>query len=161
MSLDDVRELASVSAVRSIEAIEPDRPQVISQGTQAHNAARWHAGGHVGAGVKVGIMDSFEGILQLMGNELPASVVARCYTSVGVHSSSVAACDGGNNHGSAVAESLVDIAPAVQLYIANPISRVDQLAHRAVDAVERCEDYQLFGIPTVGWAGRWNLTVLR
>ncbi len=126
VSLDDVRELASASAVRSIEAIEPDRPQVISQGTQAHNAARWHAGGHVGAGVKVGIMDSFEGILQLMGNELPATVVARCYTSVGVHSSAVAACDGGNNHGSAVAESLVDIAPAVQLYIANPISRVDQ-----------------------------------
>ena len=85
VSLDDVRELASASDVRSIKAVEPDSPRVMSQGTQAHNAAHWHAGGQAGAGVKVGIIDEFGGILQLLGNELPATVVARCYTSVGVY----------------------------------------------------------------------------
>ena len=96
----------------------------------------------------MGIIDlGFTGFSSLMGTELPTTVVARCYTDVGVFTEDLADCEAapnvtkvrppqcldyvrrrdasGDPHGTIVAESLIDIAPGVELYIANPNSPGD------------------------------------
>ena len=94
---------------------------VTSQGVQAHLSSAWNQEGYSGQGVKVGVIDvGFLGYRSLMGTELPSTVKARCYTGLGRFTSDVADCDNGENHGTLVAESLVDIAPEVSLYIAAP-----------------------------------------
>ena len=101
-----------------------------SQGILAHHVPPWHAAGIRGQGVKVGIIaygesSGFLGYQSLMGRELPATVTARCYTGVGRFTADVATCDDGSDYGTNMAESLVDIAPQVSLYIANPGTRGD------------------------------------
>ena len=124
--LGPVSERPGVIRVREIVPPEPDYGSITSQGVQAHGSAVWNQVGYSGQGVKVGIIDiGFEGYSGLMGSELPSTVVARCYTDIGQFSSSVADCDANGVHGTAVAESLIDIAPAVSLYIANPVSLGD------------------------------------
>ncbi len=71
----------------------------------------------------MGIIDvGFEGFRSLMGTELPASVEARCYTDVGVFTSSLTNCEVDSKHGSAVTEAVFDIAPEATYYIAHPMS---------------------------------------
>ena len=101
-----------------------------SQGVQAHLSAPWNQEGFSGQGVKVGIINygsggGFLGYQSRMGSELPATVEGRCYTGFDRFTSNVAACDNGSNYGTAVAESVVDIAPEVSLYIANPDTKGD------------------------------------
>ncbi len=89
-------------------------------------APEWATEGLTGEGVKVGIIDGgFEGLADRIGTVLPASVTVRCYTSVGVFSSSPADCANGQPHGTAVAEALTRVAPGVSLYLADPTSSAD------------------------------------
>ena len=134
-------EQAGVSSVRAIVPPQPadDAPlsldskdtlskgNVTSQGVALHGADAWHTAGYTGAGVKVGVIDgNFAGFSALMGSELPANVIGRCYTDVGEHSANLANCQSGESkHGTIVAESLMDIAPDVSLYISNPVSNGD------------------------------------
>lgn len=125
-SIADVLFLALRPDVYRIEAIVPPRPAVTSQGQSVHNAASWISSGRSGRGVKVGIIDvGFSGIQRLLSSELPAAIQARCYTALGLFTSILSTCDGGSVHGTAVAESLYDIAPDVQLYVSQPISKLD------------------------------------
>ena len=119
-----LRGLERAGAVVSIAPIVPPQERAVSQGVVVHNAVRWNADGLVGAGMKVGIIDSFAGYASLVGSELPAPAGVRCYTYFGVFDSNLANC-GGSSHGTAVAEALVDVAPAASLYLANPISPLD------------------------------------
>ena len=129
-----------------VQAIVPPQPagkgSVISQGVTAHAANAWHAAGYTGQNVKVGIIDGgFEGFSALMGSELPATVTARCYTDIGVFTSNLADCETDGTHGTAVSETLLDIAPDVTLYIANPTTKgdlrhtVDWLVEQDVDVI--------------------------
>ncbi len=118
--------LAGRADVLRVETIIPPQPAVTSQGTTVHGSPAWNAAGFTGAGVKVGVIDvGFQGYGALIGTELPSTVVARCYTAVGVFSSTLADCETDTVHGTAVAEAVVDIAPAATLYIANPKSATD------------------------------------
>ncbi|MSQ21890.1 MAG: hypothetical protein EXR53_01080 [Dehalococcoidia bacterium] len=115
--------LANKKDVLRVETIFPPQPLVTSQGAGVHRSPIWNAAGYTGAGVKVGIIDTgFIGYSALMGTELPSSVVALCYTAIGVSSSTLANCQTGGVHGTAVAEAVVDMAPDAILYIANPDS---------------------------------------
>lgn len=125
LSPGEIADLARQSFVVRLQAIQPSKPLALSQGRAVHNAQNWIAGGFAATGVKVGIIDDFLGIRALMGSEIPGSVIGRCYTSVGAWSANIAACDSTSGHGTGVAESLVDIAPGAQLFIANPISLID------------------------------------
>lgn len=119
-------QVAALNPVTKVNAIVPPLPRATSQGVNAHLANTWQAGGQTGSGVKVGVIDvGFQGLLPLLGSELPASVTARCYTGIGTFSSSASVCDSQNVHGTAVAETIMDIAPGAQLYIANPLSPLD------------------------------------
>ena len=54
-------------------------------GPPVHGSQAWNQAGYSGQGVKVGIIDTgFTGFSSLMETELPTTVVARCYTDVGV-----------------------------------------------------------------------------
>ena len=118
--------LEQQDGVLSVRTIIPPYPQITSQGTLVHGSPNWNTAGFTGAGVKVGIINTgFVGFGDLMGTELPSTVVARCYTAVGVFTSSLADCDTDSVHGTAVAEAVVDIAPDVTLYIANTLSKGD------------------------------------
>ena len=90
-----------------------------------HGSQIWNWAGYSGQGVKVGVIDvfsSFNGFRELMGTELPSTVKvkARCYIDVGAPTSNLANCESKGNHGTIVAETVLDIAPEVDLYIADP-----------------------------------------
>ncbi len=128
VSPDQLTTLARVAEVLSIRPIRPVTasgnagPAADLQGSSA-----WQAAGLTGAGVKVGIIDGgFGGIDKLLGSALPASVHARCYTSVGSFTSNLADCEDGETHGTAVAEAVFDMAPGIDLYVADPISSLDE-----------------------------------
>ena len=131
--LGPVSEQPGVIRVREI--IPPESAQssqrVAEHGPAAHLSAAWNQAGYTGKGVKVGIIDghlAFNGFSGLMGTELPKTVQARCYTDIGKFTEDLADCadaEDGGNHGTLVAEALVDIAPDVSLYIASPHTNGD------------------------------------
>ena len=124
--LGPTSEQPRVLRMREIIPPQPGYGNFTSQGVQAHAAAAWHQAGITGKGVKVGIIDvDFEGFRGLLGTELPATVAARCYTDVGVFTQNLADCETDSDHGTIVAESVIDIAPEVSLYIAIPRSKGD------------------------------------
>ncbi len=133
--LGPVSEQTGVIRVREIVPPQEEYGPITSQGVQAHLSAAWNQAEYSGLGVKVGIIDvGFEGFSGLIGTELPATVQARCYTDIGVFTQDLADCEVDSNHGTLVAESLIDIAPEVSLYIAKPISKGDmQNLQAAVD----------------------------
>ena len=114
-----------VISVRTIIPPQPAQGSVVSEGTAAHGAPAWHAAGIKGQGVKIGIIDSFEGFSALMGTELPSTVTARCYTDIGVFNSNRSSCEVNSDHGTAVTETIFDIAPEATYYISNPRTRGD------------------------------------
>jgi len=118
--------LAGVPDVRSIGAIPRQRPSYVSLGASLHGASSWQAAGFTGAGVRVGIIDAgFSGLVARVGTELPADVHARCYTAVGSYTGDLASCENGEVHGTAVVETAADMAPGMELFIADPISTLD------------------------------------
>ena len=142
--LNDASDRSEVLRARAIIPPRSDLGPTVSQGVAAHNAVAWHTAGYTGSGIKVGVIDGgFDGFSGLQGSELPSSVTARCYTEVGVYTSSLSDCENDDNHGTAVAESLVDVAPQVTLYIANPISAgdlkstVDWMVSEGVDVINQ------------------------
>lgn len=90
------------------------------------NASAWHAAGITGAGVRIGIIDSFNGgtynAAQAAG-EVPAPAGTFCRNNG-------SACNvfGGVNHGVAVAEVIHEMAPGAELYLATARSTADHQA---------------------------------
>ena len=142
--LGPVSEQPGVLRVREIVPPQPAYGDFTSQGVQAHLSESWNQAGYSGQGVKVGIIDlGFKDLTSLMGTELPARVYGRCYTDIGVFTQNLADCEAVGEvtvnipkcldvaqrlavrnaiHGTIVSESVIDIAPEVSLYIANPQS---------------------------------------
>ncbi len=104
----------------------PPSTQTSPGSATEHGAPAWHEAGYTGQGIKVGIIDAgFVGYTALMGTELPKTVHARCYSNKPLlpHSDNISDCEHGENHGAAVAEALIDVAPDVALYVAQPNSK--------------------------------------
>ena len=103
--------------------------EIAGRGVDAHGAKAWHQAGITGQGIKVGVLDlGFEGISDLLGTELPTTVHARCYTDINTFTANISDCEDQEDeedHGTAVAEAIFDIAPDITLYISNPPSRGD------------------------------------
>ena len=93
---------------------------VAGNGPDPHGSPAWNQAGYRGQGIKVGIIDNgFRGFSDLMGTELPATVAARCYElSDSEPSKNLVDCEDVTSHGTAVAESVMDVAPDVTLFIA-------------------------------------------
>ena len=109
--------------IRTREIVPPsgDYGNFTSQGAAKHGATAWNQAGYTGNGIKVGIIDGgFEDFSNLQGTELPKTVEANCD---GIIDSIVCKAKDflvSENHGTMVAEVIIDVAPDVSLYIANP-----------------------------------------
>ena len=131
--LGQVSEQPGVIRVREIVPPEDNQSaqRVAGHGPPVHGSTAWNQAGFSGQGIKVGVIDTnfgFNDFMGLMGTELPSTVQARCYTDVGRFTSNVADCGNailGDNHGTLVAETVMDIAPEASLYIAAPLSPGD------------------------------------
>ena len=148
--LGQVSEQPGVIRVREIVPPQPVQTfqSITGHGPAVHGSPAWNQAGYSGQGVKVGVIDlGFKGLTSLMGTELPATVQARCYTDIGVFTENLADCEAvdpvpettlpecldavqrgavaGADHGTIVAESVLDIAPEVELYVSQPGSRAD------------------------------------
>ena len=123
--------------------------RITGNGPAAHGSPSWNQAGYRGQGIKVGIIDDgFEGFSGLMGTELPQSVEARCYPiGSDTPTNETADCEWDGVHGTVVAESVMDIAPEVSLYIANVDTTDDVQA-----AVEWMIDQEVHVINhSMGW----------
>lgn len=126
--LPGASEQEGVLSIRTIIPPQQAQGMVVSEGAALHGAPAWHAADIRGQGTKIGVIDAgFEGFSLLMGTELPVTVQARCYTDIGEFSSSLSGCDnsGESEHGTAVTETVFDIAPEANYFISNPISYGD------------------------------------
>ena len=148
--LGQLSEQPGVVRVREIVPPQPVQTfqRITGHGPAVHGSQAWNQAGYSGQGVKVGVIDlGFRGLTSLMGTELPATVHARCYTDIGVFTQNLADCEAvepvpettlpecrdvvqrgaveGADHGTIVAESVLDIAPEVELYISQPGTRAD------------------------------------
>ena len=126
--LGQLSEQPGVIRVREIVPPEPDQvaQRIAGHGPAAHLSAAWNQDGYSGQGIKVGIIDTgFEGFSGLRGTELPTTVQARCYTDMGKFTTNLADCENGDEHGTIVAESVIDTSPEVSLYIANAGTKGD------------------------------------
>ena len=133
VAADHLATIAGLDLVRAIRPIRrPASTGYVSPAVALHGSSTWQAAGLTGTGVKVGIIDGgFSGIAARLGTELPATVHAHCYTAVGSFTTALADCANGETHGTAVAEAIFDMAPGMDLYVADPISRIDE--QRAVN----------------------------
>ncbi|MFH0751653.1 MAG: S8 family serine peptidase [Chloroflexota bacterium] len=122
--------LATTPGVVAVRAIRtPIADSFVGPGPALHGATAWHQTGFTGKGVKVGILDvGFDGFAARLGTELPASVQALCFPDLGVSSPNLADCAAGETHGTAVAESIVDLAPGADLFVSNASSPADLAA---------------------------------
>ena len=125
--LAETSEQPGVVRVRPIQPPEGSQSgsRISGNGPEVHGSTAWNQAGYTGSGIKVGVIDGgFDGFAGLMGTELPSNVQVRCYRWLGEHSQELENCQG-SSHGTVVAESVMDIAPDVSLYIADPQSLGD------------------------------------
>ena len=127
-------QISEQQGVLRVEEAIPAEPfqggaRISGNGPAVHGSPAWNQDGYRGQGIKVGIIDNgFEGFSGLMGTELPQSVRARCYPVVkdsDAPTDEITDCAWNGSHGTAVAESVMDIAPDVSLYVANALSKGD------------------------------------
>jgi subtilisin family serine protease len=123
-----LKRLAATPGVLAVRAIRtPIADAFVGQAPGLHGALPWQQAQYSGKGVKVGILDGgFDGFSARLGSELPSTVQALCFPQLGVSSAVLTDCVApGETHGTAVAESIVDMAPSASLYVSNALSPAD------------------------------------
>ena len=123
--LEVVSQQEGVIRIETISPHQPTQSQSGREGIAVHGANVWHEESIKGNGVKIGVIDDFDGFSTLMGTELPSSVHVRCYTDIGVFTSNRVDCENSSDHGTAVTEILFDLAPEATYYLSNPNTRGD------------------------------------
>ena len=122
-----LRSLAEQEDVIAVRARHPAAELHNGNNVQkVQGANSWIDAGYKGRDVRVGIIDvGFQGIKDLMGVELPPTMNFRCYVTSDKPPQKLSRyCDeiGRGDHGTAVAEALIDVAPQVELFISNPVT---------------------------------------
>ena len=94
------------------------RDHPVDTGAAAHGVDVWHAGGLTGEGVKIAVISTgFEGIQEILGTELPETVITRCYIGYGLYSDDISDCEIESDLGTVRAARVHDIAPEATYYI--------------------------------------------
>lgn len=124
--IDGLEEISNLSNVKYLRLPKKPVPLVISEGVSTTDADQWQEipPYRTNEEVKVCILDlGFKGYQNLLGSELPDSVVTRSFRS-----------DWNlkyDKHGTACAEIVHDMAPNAELYLVNFSTDVEQ--HNAID----------------------------
>ena len=121
--LRDIAELSDAAAISLIvppqSFQEPPNQSILGDGPAAHRSAAWNQAGYTGSGIKIGVIDvGYTGADGLLGTELPADPQTRCYTTETDSPTDLTRCHQ-SDHGTIVAESIIDIAPEATLYLAS------------------------------------------
>ncbi|MHB9111903.1 MAG: S8 family serine peptidase [Thermoleophilia bacterium] len=136
-----VESLTTLARSPSIEYVrQPRKPTlaaITSEGVADIGAIPWQAAGETGAGASVAVLDpGFTGYQdRINSGELPADLTAVSFVAGGDING------GGENHGTACAEIVHDVAPGAQLYLVNFNTdvelgnAVDYLISQGVDVV--------------------------
>ncbi|HEX7132233.1 MAG TPA: DUF4214 domain-containing protein [Iamia sp.] len=120
-------EAVTTPSIASSTAGDPGQA-VTGQEVALLNADDWQAAGITGVGVKVGIIDAFDGgawANSAAAGDLPANPTGTFCRDTGV------SCNiwlGGTQHGVAVAEIIHEVAPSASLYIADVRTAADMQA---------------------------------
>ncbi len=114
----NIRLLENLPNVASVKLPGKGHPDIISQGVKVIAASEYHNKGYCGKGVKIAVIDAgFSGYSSLLGYELPNTVTKRSfYGSVSGYGDITGE---GEDHGTACAEIIYDIAPEATLYLIN------------------------------------------
>jgi len=119
-----LRALAADPAVGRIRLpLRPFKLEVTSEGVAKTGADKWQslAAFHNGVPTKIAVIDvGFEGYRSLLGKELPDEVTAKSFRADGDITG------GGEDHGTACAEIVHDMAPQAELYLVNIDTDVEQ-----------------------------------
>jgi hypothetical protein len=143
--------LAGDPAVVNVDILRRPRANVVTEGVVVHQAWEWQEfAQYSGEGIKVGVIDvGFVGLNALIGREIPGLAGERCYQSPGSFStSSLTSCQTDSVHGSAVLETIVDMAPRASFYIANPYTPLE-----LQDTVEWMADQ---GVSVINYSVNWT-----
>lgn len=151
--------LETVSANAGVYLIRrPAEPILLDEGLTADatteglaviNGPAWHAKGHTGAGVKIGVIDGgFSGYSSLLGSDLPATVTVKNF----VDGETDGQVDGSTEHGTACAEVIHDIAPDATLFLAKIGTNLD--LQQAIAWLKDTHQVDLIST-SLGW---YNLT---
>lgn len=140
--------LADDGRVRYIRLpFEPLPTAIETEGALAIGAPEWHRSGLTGRGVRVAVLDTgFDNYQALIGKELPPDIIVRSFRADGQLSGR-----DNDNHGTAGAEIIYDIAPGVQLYLVNFNTEVelgnavDYLISERVDIISFSVGYFVTG----------------
>ena len=121
ITTDRLAALAQSPAVKEVRAPALHAADSITdEGVAAINAPAWQTAGFTGTGVKVGVIDvGFAGYQALLGTELPAAVTTETEAGCAGHFTT------DEDHGTAVAEIVHDVAPGAQLYLICISTEVD------------------------------------
>ena len=117
--------LSQQDGVITVSTIMPPQPlqeSFVGPGVSIHGADVWHLAGLKGEGAKIGVLDvGYLDFQELMGVEVPSeeNVHALCFNELGNPTQELRHCEIDSIHGTAVVETLYDIAPNATYYIAN------------------------------------------
>ena len=117
INLDNLKEVSEMNEVKFIRLPFFRKHLITSEGVNVTGASRWHLPEvnyiKPGKPIKVAILDlGFMGYASILGIELPAEVTTRSFREDGDISVN-------DEHGTAVAEIIHDMAPDAQLYLVN------------------------------------------
>jgi hypothetical protein len=136
---------------------------VVGEEVAKTNASTWHAAGHVGNGVKVGILDGFSRghwDAARRAGEVPAEAGTFCIVN-GFTCNALGGGDG--SHGAAVAEVVHEMAPGASLYLATACcaaadlqAAVNYFASQGVRVISRSQTSEFDG-PGNGTGGTANV----
>ena len=90
-----------------------------------HNADSWHQLGFKGRDIKIGVIDSaYDHATEIIGDTFPETFALRCWNG-GSYISDIAKCEEvlSGKHGTAVTETIFDIAPEAEYYLATASSK--------------------------------------
>jgi len=110
--LEAIESVAAVAGVRRVRRPIRATWEATSQGVALTGANLMHSRGYSGAGVRVGVLDVFEGYAGRIGGELPPA------NRVNFRSFIQGGGSGDDPHGVDVAEIITDMAPDVHLFLA-------------------------------------------
>jgi hypothetical protein len=115
---DNILRIAEEEFVKYIRYPYKAYTDTISEGVGVINADYLQDISINGSGVKVAILDlGFLGYTNLIGTDLPSNLITASFRSEGI--------EAGENHGTACAEIVHDIAPDAQLYLVNFDTSID------------------------------------